>query len=82
MFQLPEIIKVIKLLFAEPTQEEDTEREWKDARDIASYPAFYPNFDAKRVCSIIKDDYPDVWYQHSIELIKMAKEAEEDYNLI
>jgi hypothetical protein len=40
MFQLPEVIKVIKLLFAEPTQEEETEQEWKDAQDIAAIQRF------------------------------------------
>ena len=70
----------LKHFFAEPTVEEQIEQELKDVYEIAKLPAHYPNFNADRACQMIKEEYPDIWYNHSDNLIKMAKTAEEHYD--
>ena len=72
-------LEVIKRLFAEPTPEEEQKKEWEDINEILNLPSIYPNFDAEKACQIVKEDYPDRWYNHSEEFIKIAREAEESY---
>ena len=76
MFQITE---VIKRLFKDPTPEEEDEREWNDVNQLLTFPAIYPNFDAERACMIIKEDYPNIWFQHTDEIKRKAKESEQSY---